>query len=159
MKVLGIETSCDETGIAIVEDETVLANLLASQVRLHERFGGVVPELASRAHVEAVTPLLEATLERAGLGFGDLDGVAVTAGPGLVGALLVGLAAAKSRLSSCGTCPPASFGRSLRGKGDLPCGKARVGPSRRGAPGLGGRLRESPGFASAGAGWAVPASA
>src|SRR6187200_2081529 len=82
MKVLGIETSCDETGIAIVEDGAVLANLLASQVQLHERFGGVVPEIASRAHVEALTPLLETTLERAGLG--------------LVGALLVGMAAAKS---------------------------------------------------------------
>jgi N6-L-threonylcarbamoyladenine synthase len=96
MKVLGIETSCDETGVAIVEDETVLANLLASQVRQHERFGGVVPELASRAHLEALTPLLDAALEQAGIGFGDLDGVAVTVGPGLVGALLVGIAAAKS---------------------------------------------------------------
>jgi N6-L-threonylcarbamoyladenine synthase len=96
MKVLGIETSCDETGVAIVDDETVLANLLASQVRLHERFGGVVPELASRAHVEALTPLLDEALEQAEIGFGDLEGVAVTAGPGLVGALLVGIAAAKS---------------------------------------------------------------
>jgi N6-L-threonylcarbamoyladenine synthase len=96
MRVLGIETSCDETGVAVVEDETVLANLIASQVRLHERFGGVVPELASRAHVEALTPLLDETLAAAGVGFADLDGVAVTAGPGLVGALLVGIAAAKS---------------------------------------------------------------
>ena len=96
MKVLGIETSCDETGVAIVEDETVLANLLASQTQLHERFGGVVPEIASRAHVEAITPLLDEAFEQAGIGFGDLDGVAVTAGPGLVGALLVGIAAAKS---------------------------------------------------------------
>src|SRR5262245_33823135 len=96
MKVLGIETSCDETGIASVDDDPVLANLLASQVRLHERFGGVVPELASRAHVEALTPLMDAAFEQAGIGFGDLDGVAVTAGPGLVGALLVGIAAAKA---------------------------------------------------------------
>ncbi|HEX5902345.1 MAG TPA: tRNA (adenosine(37)-N6)-threonylcarbamoyltransferase complex transferase subunit TsaD [Actinomycetota bacterium] len=96
MKVLGIETSCDETGVAIVDGETVLANILASQVPLHERFGGVVPELASRAHVEALTPLLDGAIERAGIGFGDLDGVAVTVGPGLVGALLVGIAAAKS---------------------------------------------------------------
>ena len=96
MRVLGIETSCDETGVAVVEDDAVLANLIASQVRLHERFGGVVPELASRAHVEALTPLLDEALAEAGLGFGDLDGVAVTAGPGLVGALLVGIAAAKS---------------------------------------------------------------
>ena len=96
MKVLGIETSCDETGIAVVDRETVLANLIASQVDVHERFGGVVPELASRAHVEALTPLLDAALETAGCGFADLDGVAVTVGPGLVGALLVGIAAAKS---------------------------------------------------------------
>jgi N6-L-threonylcarbamoyladenine synthase len=96
MKVLGIETSCDETGVAVVDDDTVLANLIASQVRLHERFGGVVPELASRAHVEALTPLMDEALATAGVGFTDLDGVAVTAGPGLVGALLVGIAAAKS---------------------------------------------------------------
>src|SRR5262245_19216588 len=96
MRVLGIETSCDETGVAVVEDETVLSSLSASQVRLHERFGGVVPELASRAHVEALTPLLDEALAQAGAGFADLDGVAVTAGPGLVGALLVGIAAAKS---------------------------------------------------------------
>jgi tRNA N6-adenosine threonylcarbamoyltransferase len=96
MRVLGIETSCDETGVAVVEDDTVLANIIASQVRLHERFGGVVPELASRAHVEALTPLLDDALAAAGVGFGDLDGVAVTVGPGLVGALLVGIAAAKA---------------------------------------------------------------
>ena len=96
MKVLGIETSCDETGVAVVDDDAVLVNLIASQVRLHERFGGVVPELASREHVQALTPLLDEALAVAGVGFGDLDGVAVTAGPGLVGALLVGIAAAKS---------------------------------------------------------------
>jgi len=96
LRVLGIETSCDETGIAVVQDGAVLSNLLASQVDVHERFGGVVPELASRAHVEALNPLLDRALEDAGIGFGDLDGVAVTVGPGLVGALLVGIAAAKS---------------------------------------------------------------
>jgi tRNA N6-adenosine threonylcarbamoyltransferase len=96
VRVLGIETSCDETAVAVVDRETVLANLIASQVDVHERFGGVVPELASRAHVEALTPLIDAALETAGCGFGDLDGVAVTVGPGLVGALLVGVAAAKS---------------------------------------------------------------
>ena len=96
MRVLGIETSCDETGVAVVEDGAVRSNLLASQVEVHERFGGVVPELASRAHVEALNPLLERALGEAGIGFGDLDGVAVTVGPGLVGALLVGMAAAKS---------------------------------------------------------------
>jgi N6-L-threonylcarbamoyladenine synthase len=96
VRVLGIETSCDETAVAVVDRETVLANLIASQVDVHERFGGVVPELASRAHVEALTPLIDAALETAGCVFRDLDGVAVTVGPGLVGALLVGLAAAKS---------------------------------------------------------------
>ena len=94
---LGIETSCDETAVAVVEDGfTVRSNLIASQVHLHERFGGVVPEVAARAHVEALNPLLEQALEEAGIGFGDLDGVAVTVGPGLVGALLVGMAAAKA---------------------------------------------------------------
>src|SRR3954452_14849739 len=96
MKVLGIETSCVEAAVAVVEDLDVRSNLIATQVALHERFGGVVPEVASRAHVEALTPLLEEALEAAGVGFGDLDGVAVTVGPGLIGALLVGIAAAKS---------------------------------------------------------------
>ena len=96
MKVLGIETSCDETAVAVVEDGRVLSNLIASQVDLHARFGGVVPELASRAHVEALNPLMDEALEGAGTRFGDLDGVAVTVGPGLVGALLVGIAAAKA---------------------------------------------------------------
>lgn len=96
MKVLGIETSCDETAVAVVEDRTVLASLISSQTDLHARFGGVVPELASRAHVEALNPLLEQALEQAGCRFGDLEGVAVTVGPGLVGALLVGISAAKA---------------------------------------------------------------
>jgi len=94
---LGIETSCDETAVAIVEDGfTVRTNLIARQEHLHERFGGVVPEVAARAHVEALNPLLAQALDDTGLDFGDLDGVAVTVGPGLVGALLVGMAAAKS---------------------------------------------------------------
>jgi N6-L-threonylcarbamoyladenine synthase len=94
---LGIETSCDETAVAVVEDGfTVRASLIAAQVHLHERFGGVVPEVAARAHVEALNPLIEETLARAGAGFRDIDGVAVTIGPGLVGALLVGMAAAKA---------------------------------------------------------------
>jgi N6-L-threonylcarbamoyladenine synthase len=96
VKVLGIETSCDETAVAVVEDGRVLSNLIASQVDLHGRFGGVVPELASRAHVEALNPLVQDTLEQAGCRFADLEGVAVTVGPGLVGALLVGIAAAKT---------------------------------------------------------------
>ena len=94
---LGIESSCDETAVAVVEDTFVVrSNLIASQVDLHRRFGGVVPELASRAHVEALTPLTDQALVEAGISFEDLDGVAVTVGPGLVGALLVGIAAAKA---------------------------------------------------------------
>jgi N6-L-threonylcarbamoyladenine synthase len=94
---LGIETSCDETAVAVVEDGfTVRANLIASQVALHERFGGVVPEVAARAHVEALNPLMEEALAEAGVGFGDLTNVAVTVGPGLVGALLTGMAAGKA---------------------------------------------------------------
>jgi N6-L-threonylcarbamoyladenine synthase len=97
VNVLGIETSCDETAVAIVSDQrTVRANLIASQVDLHRRFGGVVPEVASRAHAELLTPLLDEAVERAGMRFSDLDAVAVTVGPGLVGALLVGIAAAKA---------------------------------------------------------------
>ncbi len=97
MITLGIETSCDETAVAVVADGfTVRSNLIASQVHLHERFGGVVPEVAARAHVEALNPLLEQALETARVGFEDLDNVAVTVGPGLVGALLTGMAAAKA---------------------------------------------------------------
>ena len=96
MKVLGIETSCDETAAAVVEGRTVLSNLISSQTDLHARFGGVVPELASRAHVEALNPLVEEALDRAGCRFADIDAVAVTVGPGLVGALLVGMAGAKA---------------------------------------------------------------
>jgi N6-L-threonylcarbamoyladenine synthase len=96
VKTLGIETSCDETAVAVLDRGTVLANLIGSQTDLHGRFGGVVPEIASRAHVELLNPLLEEAMDRAGTRFGDLDGVAVTIGPGLVGALHVGLAAAKA---------------------------------------------------------------
>ncbi len=97
MKVLGIETSCDETAVAVVEDgREVRSNLISSQAHLHERFGGVVPEVASRAHLEAINPLVEMALAEAGIAFAGLDAVAVTVGPGLVGALLVGIAAAKA---------------------------------------------------------------
>ena len=96
MRVLGIETSCDETAVAVVQDRVVLSNVVSSQTDLHARFGGVVPELASRAHVEALNPLMDEALERAGCRFADIEGVAVTVGPGLVGALLVGLAGAKA---------------------------------------------------------------
>ncbi|MBF8188472.1 tRNA (adenosine(37)-N6)-threonylcarbamoyltransferase complex transferase subunit TsaD [Nonomuraea sp. K274] len=94
--VLGIETSCDETGIGIVRGHTLLADTIASSMDEHARFGGVVPEVASRAHLEAMTPTVEAALAEAGLRFADIDAIAVTAGPGLAGALLVGVAAAKS---------------------------------------------------------------
>jgi N6-L-threonylcarbamoyladenine synthase len=94
---VGIETSCDETAVAVVEDGFhVRANLIARQEHLHERYGGVVPEVAARAHVESLNPLLERALDQAGVGFRNIDGVAVTVGPGLVGALLVGMAAAKA---------------------------------------------------------------
>jgi N6-L-threonylcarbamoyladenine synthase len=97
MRVLGIETSCDETAVAVVDDGRIIrSNLISSQAHLHERFGGVVPEVASRAHVENINPLLEMALSEAGTSFRELDAVAVTVGPGLVGALLVGVAAAKA---------------------------------------------------------------
>jgi N6-L-threonylcarbamoyladenine synthase len=94
--VLGIETSCDETGIGIVRGTTLLADAIASSVEAHARFGGVVPEVASRAHLEAMVPTVHRALEMAGVALSDLDAVAVTSGPGLAGALLVGVAAAKS---------------------------------------------------------------
>ncbi|MCP3699460.1 tRNA (adenosine(37)-N6)-threonylcarbamoyltransferase complex transferase subunit TsaD [Aliivibrio sp. S4TY2] len=91
MRILGIETSCDETGIAIYDDEKgLLAHQLYSQVKLHADYGGVVPELASRDHVKKTIPLIQAALNDAGLTKDDIDGIAYTAGPGLVGALLVG---------------------------------------------------------------------
>ena len=97
MKVLGIETSCDETAVAVVEDgRKVLSNLISSQAHLHEKFGGVVPEVASRAHLENINPLIETALAEASVGLPDVEAVAVTVGPGLVGALLVGVAAAKA---------------------------------------------------------------
>src|SRR2546428_12984474 len=97
MRVLGIETSCDETAVALVEDgRGVLSSLLASQEHLHERFGGVVPEVASRAHVENISPLITQVLADAGMWMTEIEAVAVTIGPGLVGALLVGIAAAKA---------------------------------------------------------------
>ncbi len=101
MLILGIETTCDETGIALVEDgHRILVNRVLSQVPLHERFGGVVPEIASRAHVEAITRMLQGALEEAGIPVpppaGALHGIAVANRPGLVGSLLVGITAAKS---------------------------------------------------------------
>ena len=94
--VLGIETSCDETGIGIVRDGVLLADEVASSVEEHVRFGGVVPEVASRAHLEAMVPTVQRALATAGVTLRDLDAIAVTSGPGLAGALLVGVAAAKA---------------------------------------------------------------
>ena len=94
--VLGIETSCDETGVGIVRGHTLLVDVVASSVDEHARFGGVVPEVASRAHLEAMVPTIERACAQAGVQLRDLDAVAVTAGPGLAGALLVGVAAAKA---------------------------------------------------------------
>lgn len=92
--VLGIETSCDETAIGIVKGRTLLANEIASSVQEHARFGGVVPEIASRAHLEAMIPALDRALKTAKVSLKDIDAIAVTAGPGLVGALLVGTSTA-----------------------------------------------------------------
>ncbi|MFQ2449252.1 tRNA (adenosine(37)-N6)-threonylcarbamoyltransferase complex transferase subunit TsaD [Aeromonas caviae] len=97
MRVLGIETSCDETGIAIFDDQKgILSHQLYSQVKLHADYGGVVPELASRDHVRKTIPLIQAALKEAGLGKDDIDGIAYTAGPGLVGAILVGATIGRS---------------------------------------------------------------
>ncbi|MCW3841699.1 tRNA (adenosine(37)-N6)-threonylcarbamoyltransferase complex transferase subunit TsaD [Micromonospora yasonensis] len=93
--ILGIETSCDETGVGIVRGHTLLADALASSVEEHARFGGVVPEVASRAHLEAIVPTMDRALAEAGVTIADIDAIAVTSGPGLAGALLVGVAAAK----------------------------------------------------------------
>jgi N6-L-threonylcarbamoyladenine synthase len=100
--VLGIETSCDETGVGLVRGTTLLADAIASSVDEHARFGGVVPEVASRAHLEAMVPTLERACGTAGVRLHDVDAVAVTCGPGLAGALLVGVAAAKALALSLG---------------------------------------------------------
>ena len=94
--VLGIETSCDETGVGIVRGHTLLADAIASSVDQHARFGGVVPEVASRAHLEAMIPTIERSCQTAGVALKDVDAIAVTSGPGLAGALLVGVASAKA---------------------------------------------------------------
>src|SRR5882672_76562 len=101
MLVLGIETTCDETAAAVVERHddgraTILSNVVLSQVADHAAFGGVVPEIAARAHVEALDGVVAAALREAGLGFAGIDAVAATAGPGLIGGVIVGLATAKA---------------------------------------------------------------
>lgn len=95
-RIFAIETSCDETAGAVIEDgRRILSNVVASQVKLHAEYGGVFPEMASRAHVEAIVPVIERSMEEAHLGFDDLNAIAVTYGPGLAGSLLVGVNAAK----------------------------------------------------------------
>ncbi len=97
MKVLGIETSCDETACAVVEEGVqILSNVVASQVEIHARYGGVVPEVASRQHLLAIVPILKQALSEAGTGLKDLSAIAVTVGPGLAGSLLVGVTLAKA---------------------------------------------------------------
>ena len=97
MLILGIETSCDETAAAVVEDgRRICSDVVASQIAVHSPYGGVVPELASRKHVEAILPVIAQALDDAGITAGKLDAIGVTQGPGLVGALLVGLSAAKA---------------------------------------------------------------
>lgn len=100
--VLGIETSCDETGVGIVRGRTLLANTIASSMDEHARYGGVVPEVAARAHLEAMHPTLEQAIADAGVAFDELDAIAVTCGPGLAGALMVGVSAAKALAVSLG---------------------------------------------------------
>src|SRR5687768_14153969 len=95
--ILAIETSCDETSAAVVRDgRQLLSNVIASQIELHRDYGGVVPELASRRHITAIGPVVEQALRDAGMGLDDIDALAVTEGPGLAGALLVGVNWAKA---------------------------------------------------------------
>lgn len=103
MRVLGIESSCDETAAAVVEDgRRILSNVVASQIKTHFKYGGVVPELASREHLRAIVPIVREALGEAGLAYRDLDAIAVTQGPGLIGSLLVGVTYAKSLSHSLG---------------------------------------------------------
>jgi len=103
MLILAIETSCDETSAAVVRDGAeVLSNVISSQVEFHKKYGGIVPELAARKHIEVITPVIQEAMERSGVGFKEIDAVAVTYGPGLVGSLIVGLCAAKAIAWSLG---------------------------------------------------------
>ncbi|MCX5903306.1 MAG: tRNA (adenosine(37)-N6)-threonylcarbamoyltransferase complex transferase subunit TsaD, partial [Proteobacteria bacterium] len=97
MLMLGIETSCDETAAAVVRDgKQICANVIASQVDLHKKYGGVVPEIASRQHMENIIPVISEALDQAHVALDDIEGIAVTQGPGLVGSLLIGINAAKA---------------------------------------------------------------
>ena len=97
MLVMGIETSCDETAVAIVaDDRRILSNRILSQLGEHRPYGGVVPEIAARSHLQHLPGIIRSALDNAGVKFSDLDGVAATAGPGLIGGVMIGLMAAKS---------------------------------------------------------------
>ena len=100
--VLGIETSCDETGVAVVRDGELLADVTATSMDEYARYGGIIPEIASRAHLQTFVPTLDEALERAGVALGDVDAIAVTAGPGLIGSLTVGVSAAKALALAAG---------------------------------------------------------
>lgn len=103
MLILGIETSCDETAAAVVRNgTTILSSVVASQINVHHPYGGVVPELASRKHIEAIVPVVREAMDSAGVQFSDIDGIAATQGPGLVGSLLVGFSFAKALAFSTG---------------------------------------------------------
>src|SRR5580765_5380215 len=103
MLVLGIETSCDETAAAVVRDgHEIVSSVISSQIPIHKRFGGVVPELASREHLDKIVPVVAEAFERAGVSARDIDGIAVTIGPGLVGSLLVGVSYAKAMAYALG---------------------------------------------------------
>src|SRR5512139_3626581 len=103
MRVLAIETSCDDTGAAVILDgRRILSNIVSSQVPVHQKYGGVVPELASRRHIESIVPIVSEALDRARVTLKEIDGIAVTQGPGLVGSLLVGLSFAKSMAFASG---------------------------------------------------------
>jgi N6-L-threonylcarbamoyladenine synthase len=103
MLVLAIETSCDETAAAVVQDgRIILSSVISSQIAIHAEYGGVVPEIASRKHLESITPVIAQALQEAGVRFSDIQGIAVTRGPGLSGALLVGFSVAKAVAFACG---------------------------------------------------------
>src|SRR5271157_3980964 len=103
IRILGIESSCDETAAAVVVDgRKILSSVVASQVDIHRKYGGVVPELASREHLRAIVPVVRAALGQAGVTLADLDAIAVTSGPGLAGALLVGITYAKALAFAAG---------------------------------------------------------
>ena len=109
--LLAIESSCDETAAAVIDrDRRVLSNVVATQHELHERFGGVVPELAARAHVEMAIPLVEAALADAGVTMADVDAIAATAGPGLIGGVMVGLMTGKALAHAMAVGPGLELG-------------------------------------------------